>query len=114
MKAIGDEKTLRLTQPPGDSNCPNWSPDGRTIAYEHQIEVSPGRVESAIFVMTPLGGAKHQIRQISDTSSGITSWSPDAKLLAYDDKPTGENSGIFLMPLTGSPAVRMTTALTQC
>ena len=60
--------------------------------------------------MTPLGGAKHQIRQVSDASSCITSWSPDAKTLAYDDKPPGENSGIFLMPLTGSPAVRMTTA----
>ncbi len=31
-------------------------------------------------------------------------------MLAYDDKPPGENSGIFLMPLTGSPALRLTTA----
>ncbi len=110
VKAIGDEKTLRLTQPPGNSACPNWSPEGRTIAYRHQNEVSPGKFESAVFLMTPFGGAKHQIRQVSDSSSCITSWSPDAKTLAYDDKPPGENSGIFLMPLTGSPAVRMTTA----
>jgi Tol biopolymer transport system component/DNA-binding winged helix-turn-helix (wHTH) protein len=110
VKALGDERSLRLTQPPGNSGYPNWSPDGRTIAYQHQNEVSPGKFESAVFLMTPLGGAKHQIRQVSDSSSCITSWSPDAKTLAYDDKPPGENSGIFLMPLTGSPAVRMTTA----
>ena len=65
---------------------------------------------SAVFLMTPLGGAEHQIRQVSDASSCITSWSPDANTLAYDDKPPGENSGIFLMPLTGSPALRLTTA----
>jgi Tol biopolymer transport system component/DNA-binding winged helix-turn-helix (wHTH) protein len=110
VKAIGDEKALRLTQSPGDSNCPNWSPDGRTIAYYHRTETSPGTFESAVFLMTPLGGAKHQIRQVSDASSGITSWSPDAKTLAYDDKPPGEKSGIFLMPPTGSPALRVTTA----
>ena len=108
VKAIGDEKTLRLTQPPGNSLCPNWSPDGRTIAYQHESDVS--KFESAVFLMTPLGGAKHQIRLVSDASSCITSWSPDAKTLAYDDKPPGENSGIFLMPLTGSPALRLTTA----
>ena len=45
VKAIGDEKTLRLTQPPGNSLCPNWSPDGRTIAYQHRIEASPGNSE---------------------------------------------------------------------
>ena len=66
--------------------------------------------QPAVFLMTPFGGAKHQIRQVSDASSCITSWSPDSNTLAYDDKPPGENSGIFLMPLTGSPALRLTTA----
>jgi len=110
VKAIGDERTLRLTQPPGTSDCPKWSPDGRTIAYQHQVEVSPGKFKQAVFLMTPLGGAKHQIREVSDASNCITSWSPDAKTLAYDDKPPGENSGIFLMPLTGSAVLRLTTA----
>lgn len=110
VKALDDERTLRLTQPPGNSFCPNWSPDGRTIAYQGPIEVSPGKLEPAVFLMTPLGGAKHHIRQVSDASSCITSWSPDSNTLAYDDKPLGENSGIFLMPLTGSPSLRLTTA----
>ena len=110
VKALDDERTLRLTQPPGNSFCPNWSPDGRTIAYQGPIEAGPGKLEPAVFLMTPLGGAKHQIRQVADASSCITSWSPDSNTLAYDDKPPGENSGIFLMPLTGSPALRLTTA----
>jgi Tol biopolymer transport system component/DNA-binding winged helix-turn-helix (wHTH) protein len=106
VKAVGDEKIVRLTEPPGVSRRPQWSPDGRAIAYAHFSETGV----QAIFLMTPLGGAKHKIRELSNASSGLTSWSPDSKLLAYDDKPKGESSGIFVMPATGSPAQRLTTA----
>src|SRR5258708_39517785 len=60
--------------------------------------------------MTPLGGAKHRLRQVSDTSTCFTSRSPDSRMIAYDGKPEGEKSGIFLMPPVGSPAARLTTA----
>jgi Tol biopolymer transport system component/DNA-binding winged helix-turn-helix (wHTH) protein len=109
IKAIGDEKTVRLTQAPGMSCCPEWSPDGKTIAYDHRKGLIPGEMDTGIFLMTPLGGAKRQIRRVFDSSSCI-SWSPDSKLLAYDDKPPGERSGIFLVPITGSLALRLTTA----
>ena len=104
VKAIGDEKVLRLTEEP-ISRRPQWSPDGRTIAYDHW-----NKVGHAIFLMTPLGGAKHKIRELAEGSDGFTSWSPDSKLLAYDDKPAGESSGFFLMPTAGLPARRLTLA----
>jgi len=110
VMAVGDEKTLRLTHSPGMSCCPQWSPDGKTIAYAYRTGLVLGELETSIFSMTPLGGAKHRIRRISDSSSCNISWSPDSTLLAYDDKPAGERSGIFLMPPTGSPALRITTA----
>ena len=111
VKAVGDEKVVRLTDPPGISASPQWSPDGRTIAYERWSKTSEKEFEHAIFLMTPLGGAKHKLREVSESWDGLSSWSPDSKKLAYGDKPPGEPSGIFLIPAaTGSLRERLTTA----
>jgi len=110
LKAIGDERVVRLTEPPASSSQPQWSPDGATIAYNHWAQVGTEKYERAIFLMTPLGGAKRKLREISGSWDGISSWSADSQLLAYDDKPIGERSGIFLVPISGNPVRRLTTA----
>jgi len=109
IKAIGDEKVLQLTQPPGISMCPKWSPDGKTIVYYHRTGKN-SQLETSIFSITPLGGAKREIRQIAQSSGCETSWSPDSDLLAYDDKPQGEKSGIFITSLTSDSVSRLTAA----
>jgi Tol biopolymer transport system component/DNA-binding winged helix-turn-helix (wHTH) protein len=108
VKVIGDEKMLRLTNPPGVSFAPAWSPDGRAIAYVHGFEESPGKFAWEIMLMTPLGGSKRMLRRVGDPSK--VAWSPDGKLLAYENDQVDEPSGIFLMSASGSDVRRLTTA----
>jgi len=112
VKALGDEKMVQLTHipPPGSADCPNWSPNGRTIAYIHTVQTGPTTSENAIFVMTPLGGSQHQIQDLSPDAPCQLSWSPDSKLLAFGNTPAGESSGIFLVSPTDSSVHRLTTA----
>src|SRR5215472_18001361 len=83
VKVIGDEKMLRLTNPPGVSFAPAWSPDGRAIAYWHGFEESPGKFTAEIMLMTPLGGSKRIVRRVGAPRK--VAWSPDGKLLAYEN-----------------------------
>lgn len=55
LKVIGDEKMLRLTNPPGASFGAAWSPNGQAIAYTHWLEANPARFSRDIMLMTPLG-----------------------------------------------------------
>ena len=112
VKALGDEKMVQLTHipPPGGADCPSWSPNGRTIAYTHTVQTGPITSENAIFLMTPLGGSQHHIRDLAPDEHCQLSWSPDSKLLAFGNTPAGESSGIFLVSPTGSELRRLTTA----
>jgi Tol biopolymer transport system component len=47
---------------------------------------------------------------VSSDASCQMSWAPDSKSLAYGDAPPGQNPGIFLIPSSGSPVRRLTTA----
>ena len=112
LKFIGDEKMLRLTNPPGGSFGAAWSPNGEAIAYTHWFEASPGRFTREIMLMTPLGGSKRILRRAS-AAGGLSwkvAWSPDGELLAYVDDKADEPSGVFLMSASGSSVRRLTTA----
>src|SRR5262249_55458260 len=120
VKAIGDEKMLQLTEPPGLTWCPQWSPDGRLIAYVYGRPPTPvpmhpwpsliGGHKFAIYLMTPLGGAKHTL--VDMTQDGcFLSWSPDGKSIAYSDKPSpDEPSGVFIVDIADPKPRRLTTA----
>lgn len=110
VKSIGDEKAVQLTEPSAFASSPQWSPSGAMIAYDRWIQNSAREAEHAIFLMTPLGGAKRKLKEVSEMWDGITSWSADSQVLAYADKPVGQRSGVFLIPISGSPVRRITTA----
>ncbi len=78
--------TMQLTD--GDKSCddPQWSPDGKQIAF-----LSKKIGKRNVWVMTPAGKA---MVQITDMPTDVTSfkWSPDSKQIAFTakDAPTAE------------------------
>jgi Tol biopolymer transport system component/DNA-binding winged helix-turn-helix (wHTH) protein len=119
VKAIGDEKMLQLTDPPSMSRCSQWSPDGRFIAYFYDQPTAPGSYNRAIYVMTPLGGAKHKIidLRIPDLNASVgclVSWSRDSKSVVFADRPSpDEPSGVFIVDIADPKPRRLTTAPTH-
>jgi Tol biopolymer transport system component/DNA-binding winged helix-turn-helix (wHTH) protein len=117
VKAIGDEKMLQLTEPPGRSGCPQWSPDGRLIAYSYYQPASPGIRKWAIYLMTPLGGARRKLLDVLGPErpnlllACLASWSRDSKSVIYADKPSpDEPSGIFIADVADPKPRRLTAA----
>jgi dipeptidyl aminopeptidase/acylaminoacyl peptidase len=81
-------KVVPLTR--GDKSCddPQWSPDGRWIAF-----TSRRSGKRNLWLIRPTGG---EARQLTDVKTGVTSfrWSPDSKRLAFTalDAPTAEET----------------------
>jgi Tol biopolymer transport system component/DNA-binding winged helix-turn-helix (wHTH) protein len=90
VKAINNEKLLRLTQHPSRFICPAWSPDGTQIAF---IRLSAARLagvavdstdDTGIYIVPALGGPERKLRAIQGGWGGIT-WSADGEWIAYPD-----------------------------
>ena len=91
VKAINNEKLLRLTQHPSAFICAAWSPDGTQIAF---IRLSAARVagvagansidDTGIYLVPALGGPERKLRATEGGWGGVT-WSADGKWIAYPD-----------------------------
>lgn len=117
VKAIGDEKLLQLTEPPDISMCPIWSPDGRFIAYYRGQRTAVDSYTWAIYLMTPLGGAKRKLIDVKQfdfwraEAVGLMSWTSDSRFVAYADKPSPDApSGLFIVDIADPKPRRLTTA----
>jgi len=102
VKSIGSETLLRLTTDPALDIQPQWSPAGRTIAFER---VAPGG-KIAIILIPPLGGPERRLFDFVShwyeelaafpTVAGL-SWSPDGKCLAVSGDMGTEGSDRILL-----------------
>jgi Tol biopolymer transport system component/DNA-binding winged helix-turn-helix (wHTH) protein len=109
VQVLGDERTRRLTALPGHSWCPQWSPDGRLIAYLWFKLTADGASEKSIYVMTPSGGDKRKVIDVR-TLSCLISWSAESDAIAYSDQPSpDEPFGVFIVDLKNSRSHRVTT-----
>ena len=103
---VDGEKSLRLTNNPGDC-CPAWSPDGQQIAFSRYSDR-----EIALYVISVLGGAEHQLHQAANFSwnhPGYVAWSPDAKFLAFSDRQeNGGHTSIALLSIVDGTTRRLT------
>ena len=62
----------------GKNYRPKWSPDGRRIAFIHEISG-----QRDVWVMTAGGGRARAVTTSGDVTSAGATWSPDGQTLAY-------------------------------
>lgn len=107
VKLLGETNALRLTTDPAVDSYPQWSPDGKRIAFVR------GKPHPGIYTTSPLGGAEQKLADFPVAASadlgiesGEMSWSPDGKWLAISAR-SRELNGIFLLPADGGEPRRI-------
>ncbi len=102
VKEIGAGEPVRLTTSLEDDILPDWSPDGRYIAFERVLPT-----HHDVYRVSAMGGSE---QKIAETLTG-TSWWRDGKTLAVAGVPVpGNPGGIFLVSLETGTRRRLTTA----
>jgi TolB protein len=89
---------------------PVWSPDGKRIAFQCQVQESPGVPGySRICVMNADGSDVRPLPQQPPTglSDSAPSWSPDGKRIAFG-RGVGDQEAVFVMDADGSDARQVT------
>ena len=99
IKAIGSPEMRRLTTNPAMDILPNWSPDGKQIAF-----VRWGLDPPRIHLISPVGGSDRKLTDFP-IAFGQPSWSPDSRWLAVARSGTGSflyaSDGLYLLPVNG-------------
>jgi Tol biopolymer transport system component len=108
MNADGSDQR-RLTNDPSTNGWPNWSPDGKQMAFQSNRS---GALN--IYLMDVLGGSQvddSKVYQLTNSPPGRGSWepawSPDGKRIVYSAQQTS-GSDIFLMDPDGTGRQRLT------
>ena len=85
---------------------PQISPDGKWVAYTVATpDMDANRNATNIWMVSTSGGAPQQLTQSGRDSSPV--WSPDGKTLAFLSSRGGD-SQVYLLPLEGGEAQRLT------
>jgi Tol biopolymer transport system component len=93
------DPTLRTVVSGSGSAAPQFSPDGKHIAF-----MSNRSGPWQIWVSSVNGSQPVQIS--STDSAGTPRWSPDGKQIAFDAHPCGEGTCVFIAPLDRSEPSR--------
>jgi TolB protein len=96
------EPTL-LTDVGGSNSAPDWSPDGRTIAFQSTRD---GNLD--IYVLAVAGSFPRQLTEHPDADHS-PAWSPDGARIAFVSDRDG-NEEIYVMAADGSNQTRLTFA----
>ncbi len=100
----GAEGTNLTSDPNAWQSDPDWSPDGRRIAF---VNGAPGP-HTAIDVMNPDGTGVEQLF----TGTGNPTeprWSPDGSRIAFVQQFSGIDPDVYVMDADGSNVVQLTT-----
>ncbi len=104
----------RLTTNPGPDSNPQWSPDGKWIAYTANPDQKSWAAKIDLFLIALTGGAPRNLTQdFHESVSGAgpgglnLAWAPDSKTL-YFSSAVGTYTHIFSVPAEGGKAARIT------
>jgi Tol biopolymer transport system component len=97
----GTFKLVNITNSPSNDTNPDWSPNGRKIAYSGDAD---GSVD--IYVMRANGAGKKRLTDSSGTDS-FPVWSPDGTKIAFHSNRAG-CCDIFIMDADGGNVRRLT------
>jgi TolB protein len=104
MRSTG-AKMRRLTFDPRDESCPDWSPDGRRIAFS----VGSGR-RADIYAMRTDGTDRRRLTR-APGADACPDWSPDGRWIAFTSRRhdrVGGAAEIYVMRASGRRETRLT------
>ena len=81
-------ETYQLTQGKKPSSDPQWSPDGKWLAFlsERPADIPDTKADTTqLYIISPTGG---EARQLTSVETGVRSyaWSPDSKRIAFSSE----------------------------
>ena len=83
-----------------DGNRPQWSPDGRFLAYSYRADGQRGQFVWVIPIDTATGLTRGTPRRVSTRAGGPPSWSPDGRRIAFASNDASGVS-IVIIPFNG-------------
>jgi Tol biopolymer transport system component len=98
-----DKAAVRLIASSREETSPNFSPDGKKIAF-----VSDRSGSKEIWVSTSDGQNAVQLTNFGGSHTGTPRWSPDGRQIVFDSRPEGQ-ADIYAVSVDGGRPQRVTT-----
>jgi Tol biopolymer transport system component len=100
---VDNTNSIKLTSIKEDGGNPNWSPDGKKIAFATSRD---GKAE--IYVMNADGANPVNLTHTGSPWFNGLVWSPDGKKIAFISYLDGNNDEIYVMNVDGTDLVNLT------
>ena len=102
MNADGSD-IRRITPPELEAFLPDWSPDGKKIAFSTRSQYPPNTINQETWVVNTDGRELKQVTFPGALHDFFPSWSPDGTFIAFErDAADFSSSGIFVIQADGS------------
>ncbi|MBI4892503.1 MAG: PD40 domain-containing protein [Acidobacteria bacterium] len=101
---LGGKLESFLSSSGASDSSPQYSPDGRRIAFQSNRQVA----NNAVWVANADGTGSEQITNIASSHSGTPRWSPDGRSIAFDALREGGGWDIWTLAADGGSPRRVT------